>query len=249
MAYSEGYLYGSRSLERKSDYTVSYKFIKEYLQLDDSLFNHQDNCYYLTNYCHLENRGGHRYLRPSECSKFVLKQGSHLFYNYNWTYSYHGTDPKNIKSILQYGLKKPGSLAGDKVVKLVNGQMYGTGIYTSKIPLYSQLYAPMTSWEGKYFQTILMVRQKPNSIDTQEGEGTYTTSLLGNAEIHKLYKGKISSDEMQYICSDESSCVLHALLIKVHDNQYDEYHHLTDNHFTDKCLDTLMLYINGKYCW
>ncbi|CAG8720383.1 7962_t:CDS:1, partial [Cetraspora pellucida] len=223
MSYNEGYLYGTGALGRKSDYTLSRKFIKEYLQLDDSLFSHPDNCYYLSNYCHIENRGGHRYLRPSECSKFVLKQGYHLFYDYNWTYSYHGTDPKNIKSILQYGLKKPGSLAGNKIVASVNGSMYGTGIYTSKVPLYSQLYAPMTSWEGKYFQTILMVRQKSNSIDPQEGEGTYTNSLLGCTDIHKLYSGKISSDEMQYVCFDESSCVLHALLIKIHDNHNDEY--------------------------
>ncbi|CAG8729293.1 15359_t:CDS:2, partial [Racocetra fulgida] len=121
------------------------------------------------------------------------------------TYTDQGHSNENlIIRILQYGLKKPGSLAGDKVIKLVNGSNYGTGIYTSKIPLYSQLYAPMTSWEGKYFQTILMVRQKSDSIDTQEGEGTYSTSLLGNTNIHKLYKGKISSDEMQYVCFDEN---------------------------------------------
>src|SRR5947208_16454117 len=67
---SQGYLYGRSELGRNSNYNLSYRFVKEYLGLDDSLFSHQDNCYYLSNYHHLEYRGGHRYLRPSKCSKF-----------------------------------------------------------------------------------------------------------------------------------------------------------------------------------
>ncbi|RIA99408.1 hypothetical protein C1645_747240 [Glomus cerebriforme] len=232
MKYNQGYLYGRSELERNSDYTISYKYVKEYLKIDDSMFSHPDNCYYLNNYCHIENRGGHRYLRPSKCSKFVLKQGYFLFNNYHWTYSYHGTDSSNIKSILKYGLKASGSFAGKKKVESAHGTLYGDGIYTSKIPLYSQLYAPVTKWNGKYFQTILMVRQKSGSIDAQMGEGTYTTSFLRCRNLHDLYKGKISPDEMQYVCSDESSCVLHALLIKVHDKdpEYEggEYHKVSD---------------------
>ncbi|CAG8642450.1 892_t:CDS:1, partial [Ambispora leptoticha] len=194
-----------------------------YLQLDDSIFNHEDDCYYFDNYCHIENRGGHRYLRPSRCSKFVLKQGYHLFHDYKWTYSYHGTNSNNITSILQYGLKIPGSLAGVNNVRSVNGSAYGAGIYTSKIPLYAQLYAPVIWWEGKYFQTILMVRQKSNSVDAQMVEGTYTTNRFGFEKLHKLYKGKIKSEEMQYVCFDENACVLHALLVKIHNNhpEYD----------------------------
>ncbi|CAG8730716.1 14364_t:CDS:1, partial [Gigaspora margarita] len=42
------YLYGAGDLGRKSDYTTSYKFIKENLQLDESLFSHQDDCYLLS---------------------------------------------------------------------------------------------------------------------------------------------------------------------------------------------------------
>jgi hypothetical protein len=238
MKYDEGYLYGKRELESNSDYTMAYKFIKEYLKLDDSIFSHSDDCYYLENYCHIEYRGGHRYLRPSKCTKFVLNQGHHLFYNYQWTYSYHGTNSKNIKSILQHGLKIPGTFAGDKIVQSVHGSTYGNGIYTSKIPLYSQLYAPVIRWYGKYFQTILMVRQRSDSIDVQEGEGTYTINILNYENLHKLYKGKISANEMQYVCFDENSCVLHALLIKIHD--YDpmdsdggEYHKIS------KILDNL----------
>ena len=45
-------------------------------------------------------------------------------------YSYHGTDPKNLKSILQDGLKIPNG----KTVKKANGNLYGDGIYSTKIP-------------------------------------------------------------------------------------------------------------------
>jgi len=68
-----------------------------------------------------------------------------------------------------------------------------------------------------------MLRQKSDSIDTQTGEGTYTSSMLGFTDLHKLYKGKISSDEMQYVCFDENSIILHALLVKVHDNHPEHY--------------------------
>lgn len=78
----------------------------------------------------------------------------------------------------------------------------------------------MTKWEDKYFQTILMVRQKLNSINSQEMDDTYT---LGRTDLHKLCNGKISADEIQYVCFDESACVLYALLIKVHDDNYNEY--------------------------
>ncbi|CAG8643678.1 6472_t:CDS:1 [Funneliformis mosseae] len=211
---NQGYLYGRRQLESNSEYELSRKFIKEYLMLDDSIFSHMDNCYYLENYCHIERRGGHRYLRPSKCSKFVLEQGKHLFYNYQWNYSYHGTFTENVKSIIKFGLKKPGSRAGNDIVKSKHGTVYGEGIYTSKIPLYAQQYAPTVKWLGKYIQTIFMVRQKPESIDFTNGERSYT---LGRRDIHKLYKGHISEEEIQFVCFEESSCVLHALLIKVHD--------------------------------
>ncbi|CAI2177728.1 9149_t:CDS:2 [Funneliformis geosporum] len=163
---NQGYLYGRSQLESNFEYELSRKFIKEYLMLDDSIFSHMDNCYYLENYCYIESRGGHQ-------------QGKHLFYNNKWNYSYHGTFTKNVKSIIKFGLKKPGSHAGNNLIKSMHGMM-----------------------------------QKPESIDFTNGERYYT---LGRRDINKLYRIHISEEEIQFVCFEESSCVLHALLIKVHD--------------------------------
>ena len=65
------------------------------------------DCYYYNNNCHIEKWGGHRYLRPSNCSKFVLKRSEDYFFNEKLSYSYHGTHPNNIKNILKEGLKVP----------------------------------------------------------------------------------------------------------------------------------------------
>jgi hypothetical protein len=216
--YNEGYLYGSQELGLEPNYQLSKLFISEYLKLDENLFSFDDNCYYLKNYCHIEKRGGHRYLRASECSKFVLKSGKKLFYNDEWLYSYHGTDPKNIEKIIQYGLKVPGSKAGNDTVEVANGNSLGVGIYTSKVPLYSQLYAPLVQWKGKYFQTLFIVRQDPKSVSQSSIEGCYTTSMIGRTDIHELYGGLVSENEVQLFSTDENAHVLHALLIKVHDS-------------------------------
>jgi hypothetical protein len=204
-------------LKKNTRHLFAIDFIRDYLQLDDSVFSHPDDCYYLNNYCHIEERGGHRYLRPSHCSKFVLMQGKHLFYNYTWSYSYHGTDPKNVQSIIKYGLKIPGNSAGSEKVVIANGSAYGNGIHSAKIPLYAQLYAPCIKWRGKYVQTIFMVRKDAKRTDITDIEGCYTQCMIGRVDIHKLYDGKITSNEIQWMTKDESAVVLHALLIKVHD--------------------------------
>ena len=72
------------------------------------MYSHKDDCYYKTNHCHIELRGKHRYLRASNCSKFVLKLGKTYFNDYKYRYTYHGTRPNNVKNILKYGLKPSG---------------------------------------------------------------------------------------------------------------------------------------------
>ncbi|CAF1372123.1 unnamed protein product [Adineta steineri] len=215
---NEGYEYGSRQLNQNKKHSFATDFIHDYLQLDDSMFSHRDDCYYLNNHCHIEERGGHRYLRPSHCSKFVLKQGKHLFHDYTWSYSYHGTSPKNVDSIVKYGLKIPGNSAGNVKINVANGSAFGNGIYSAKIPLYSQLYAPPVQWQGKYVQTIFMLRKDAKRTNITDIEGCYTQSMLGRSDIHKLYDGKIANHEIQWMTVDESAVVLHALLIKVHDS-------------------------------
>ena len=215
--HNEGYEYGPHELSRNQRHSFASDFLRDYLQLDHSIFSHPDDCYYLNNYCHIEQRGGHRYLRPSHCSKFVLNQGKHLFYDYTWSYSYHGTSPKNVKSILNYGLKIPGHTAGGTKIKVANGSAYGNGIYSSKIPLYAQLYAPCVNWRGKYFQTIFMLRKDAKKTIITDIEGCYTQGMIGRTDLHKLYDGAIASNEIQWMTTDESAVILHALLIKVHD--------------------------------
>ena len=214
---NEGYLYGPSELSKTKQHLFAIDFIRDYLQLDDSIFSHPDDCYYLNNYCHIEERGGHRYLRPSHCSKFVLQQGKHLFHNYEWSYSYHGTAPKNVQSIIRYGLKIPGNTAGNVQIKVENGSAYGNGIYSAKIPLYAQLYAPCVQWRGKYVQTVFMLRKDAKRTNVTDIEGCYTQSMIGRLDLHELYDNKIANDEIQWITNDESAVVLHALLIKVHD--------------------------------
>lgn len=215
--HNEGYEYGQHQLSKNKNHQLAADFIKNYLQLDDSIFSHADDCYYLDNYCHIEKRGGHRYLRPSCCSKFVLQQGKHLFYDYEWSYSYHGTHPKNVQSIVKYGLKIPGNNAGNVKISVANGSVYGNGIYSAKIPLYAQLYAPCVQWQGKYVQTIFMLRKDAKRTNITDIEACYTASMIGRNDVHKLYDGQISSDEIQWVTNDESAVVLHSILIKVHD--------------------------------
>jgi hypothetical protein len=108
-------------------------------------------------------------------------------------------------------------MAGNVDIKVVNGSAYGNGIYSSKIPLYSQLYAPCVEWRGKYVQTIFMVRKDAKRTNITDIEGDYTVSMIGRKDIHKLYDGEIAKNEIQWMTTDESAVVLHALLIKVHD--------------------------------
>jgi hypothetical protein len=90
-----------------------YKLAKEFLIAKgiykEHYFQHQHDCYYLENNCHIEERGGHRYLRPSKCAKFILKQGMERFNSHEWGYAYHGTKVDNVVSIIENGLRPANS--------------------------------------------------------------------------------------------------------------------------------------------
>ncbi|CAF3304907.1 unnamed protein product [Rotaria socialis] len=238
--HNEGYEYSSNKLSRNQRHSFAAEFIRDELKLDDSVFSHQDDCYYLNNHCHIENRGGHRYIRPSNCSKFILKQGKHLFSDYTWSYSYHGTASENVKNIITYGLKIPGHTAGSMKVSVQHGSIYGAGIYSTKIPLYAQLYAPCIPWRGKYVQTIFMLRLNANKTQTVNAEGHYTAYMKGRTDIHLLYGGKIDYNEIQFMTPEDSAVVLHALLVKVHDSdpdsaggEYDKVAQILDGKITN----------------
>eukprot|EP01084_Bolivina_argentea_P231388 390241_1 len=208
-ANNEGYVYGSHALNKAPQYQLALQFIKEKRFIADNEYSHSDDCYYLRNWCHMEQRGGHRYMRPSNCSKFVLKSGKKYFNQYNFQYAYHGTAVKNVSSIYQHGLVPSGSrLSNGRSVAQSHGNVFGNGVYTTKIPLYAQLYATVEQWKKWYVQTMFMVRQDPKTIDGYGSEGTATTSVLGRDDFNVLYGGLIDQNEVQFKATECKSIVL-----------------------------------------
>lgn len=51
-------------------------------------------------------------MRPSNCAKFILKNGIRRLNSHDWGYAYHGTKPEYIKSIIENGLKPAGYCLG-----------------------------------------------------------------------------------------------------------------------------------------
>ena len=234
MSLNEGYLYGKDCRENEH-YKLSLEYLQEKDFCDESEFDHSLDCHYLTNHAHIELRGGHRFVRPSECSKFVLKRSKAVFNDPSWTYAYHGTHPNNMKSILKNGLVYPGYSGGVQVLvkKAAHGAAYGNGVYTSKVPLYAQLYATCEKWRNKYVQVMLMVRQRPESITVYGSEGTATVEMLDRDDLHLLYGGKISADEIQNVTPVvENNNLIQAILVKMHDTDPrgvgGEYHQVKD---------------------
>jgi len=214
---NKGYAYGHNELSRIDEYNLALEYIKEKQFISYDKYSMSDNCYYYNNHCHIETRNGHRYLRPSNCSKFVLEQGKKHFTDYSLQYSYHGTHPNNIQSILKYGLSPSGARLDNGVtVAENNGAAFGKGVYTSKMPLYAQLYAPCEKWKNKYVQTILLVRQNPKSILEYGAEGKATKNMIGRDDIHLLYGDLIKEEETQFKTEEYKTIVIQALLIKIH---------------------------------
>jgi hypothetical protein len=219
---NEGYTMGG------PEYRLALDYVRDRGFCDDSEFDHHLDCVYKRNHCHIEERGGHRFLRPSNCVKLVLKRSRSVFDDPSWLYSYHGTHPSNVSSILRYGLQPGGVNAGGQKVMTAHGGALGPGVYTSQIPLYAQLYAGYEKWRGKYVQTIFMVRQRLQTVTSDGCEGCYTTNMIGRVDVHRLYGGLIREGEVQYVTKSGYGLVLQALIIKFHDTPPEapggEYH-------------------------
>jgi hypothetical protein len=127
-----------------------------------------------------------------------------------------------VKSILDNDLRVGGSVLNGQKISIKNGGAYGNGVYTSKIPLYSQLYAPCEKWNGKYVQTLFMVRQPADSVTIYGCEGCYTMNMIGRYDIHRLYGGLVGANEVQFVTQDFKSIVIQAILVKIHDCPPDE---------------------------
>lgn len=221
----EGYVCGS-DMSQHPHFLLAQRYVAERLLVPDYLFAHERDCFYLRNHCHIENRRGARFIRPSLCAKFMLKTGTALIAEQLqpgnpkqlWMPTYHGTAPDNVMSILQNGLRVPGSvLSTGAVVPTTNGSALGLGVYTSIMPLYAQLYAPIEEWNGKFYQTFFMLCQSPDTITKQGCSGAATRGLMGRNDVFKLYGGHVSESETQFMTTNTADMVFSALLIKVHD--------------------------------
>jgi hypothetical protein len=213
-----------------------YKLAREYLAekafCPDSEFDHGLDCLYLDNFCHVEERGGHRFLRPSNCTKFVFRRSRSVFNDPTYAYSYHGTNSANVRSILTYGLRPGGSAVDGRTIPMTNGACLGTGVYTSTIPLYAQLYAPVEHWRNYYVQTLFMVRQSGGNLEHYADEGCATQSLIGRNDIWRLYGGLFRANQTQMKTQRHDGIVIQALLVKIHDvhpmNNQGEYYKICD---------------------
>ena len=127
--------------------------------------------------------------------------------------------------LLCYMKQSKGSkLTNGQVVNQAHGNIYGNGVYTTKIPLYAQLYATVESWKKWYVQTVVMVRQDPTTVWEKSCEGAKTRNMLGRDDFHVLYGGLVNENEIQFLAKDHKTIVLQAL-VKIHDvhPQYGEY--------------------------
>jgi len=59
--------------------------------------------------------------------------------------TFHGTNRRNVSSIVRHGFVKPGDKAGGNTIKIACGASFGVGIYSSPYPTYSLTYADITS--------------------------------------------------------------------------------------------------------
>lgn len=126
--HNQGFVFGS-GLRKLPKHQLALQYLREKNFAPENDFLHQHDCYYGDNWHHAELRGGHRFLRPSHCSKFVLRKGMGKFLEADWQYAYHGTNTKNVGSILQHGLRASGSRLPDgTVVKQTHGALLGRGV-------------------------------------------------------------------------------------------------------------------------
>ena len=139
-------------------------------------------------------------MRASNCAKFIFKQGMKRFHSYEWGYAYHGTKVENVVSIIENGLKSGNTvLPNGTLIPMANGNAYGDGIYTSRIPFYAECYAPVVEYNGNFFQTVFLVRIDTNSLKLCgycECGNRATIDTFGYPNIHELYGGLVKINEV-----------------------------------------------------
>lgn len=222
----EGYVSGPDMFD-EPHYQLALQYFNEKRFCDPKELAPERDCFYKRNHCHIENRNGARFIRPSMCTKFMLRRGIDIIKEQlqpgnpkqKWLPTYHGTNQANVASILKFGLLASGSTVpgSSHSVPCTNGSVYGNGVYTTMMPLYAQLYAPLDEWNGKFVQTFFMLCQDPDTVSKQGRSGAATCGLMGRNDVYKLYGGHIAESETQFVTTDSSNFVICAVLIKIHD--------------------------------
>ena len=156
------------------DYLVEYILIKDF-EIPPYLLYPKAN---VTKWGIGEKRGGFDYYPPIGWLGIGLNvlgkydNGNNDWLNYNggekeWAIAYHGTNRKNIKSILIDGLKcGPNQFHRDSRDIYHPNKKIGIGIYATPSPRLMEQYAEMNSFtfNGKKVLCALMVRVKPDKI-------------------------------------------------------------------------------------
>jgi hypothetical protein len=199
---------------------------------DDQEFDHSLDCFYFDNLCDMELRGGHRFCRPTNCAKFMLKSAQWVFSNSDYVTAWHGTASANLPSILKWGLRPGNSWIDGVFIGQKHGAVFGPGVYMTLSPVYAALYAQVEPWGPYWVQTLLMVRVKASSIDPNQDESCGTLSLLERSDIHLLYGGNLGRDELQMKARNYSDVVVQGVIVKIHHKdptaQGGEYHRISN---------------------
>lgn len=106
-------------------------------------------------------RGGIEYHPPWGFDKLAVHWSSTSFLHvtYGWPVVYHGTNPKNLNSILRHGLLIKGGHT-----TAPHGAVYGTGVYCSPYADYAKTYASSKKVKGVNTYLVLMCRVRPGSF-------------------------------------------------------------------------------------
>ncbi|KAE8443283.1 hypothetical protein EG329_001999 [Mollisiaceae sp. DMI_Dod_QoI] len=120
--------------------------------------------------------------------------------------TFHGTQRRNVSSIVRYGFVKPGDKAGDKEISVACGGSYGYGVYTSPDPEYALMYSSeghKTASEdlpGIRLIVCAVLMGLPLSVTRED---TWRTSELANKTAHS----HVSPNELEYIVFEAAQVI------------------------------------------
>lgn len=209
---------------------------RRYLQelgLSPAIFAPSYDAYYDNNYAHAEFRGQSApgkplpiMMRPSFASKHVLRaaldneavDGSgRVFWSKTLKWGYHGTPPRNLRSILASGLRP--STAG----------ALGQGFYFTPSPLYAQLYSSRVhgspaKWRADgldYFVDTMLQIRYPDMANYGPDLEEIKATVGAEYSLHRLFASAKTTPpiEDQMICRmapHVNKVFVQAIIVKLH---------------------------------